>query len=333
MSTLNVLFTGLCAFVPNTAAPNASGQVTSGQMRVLMVDATNPTGAHAVPHRPVLVVDVDQVEQGNGCRPWKYVFKDGDQNDMALFEIMDQELWIDGARPNALSFDAESVEGCPIDRTDDRFRWVASMRRINAGSGNLIANALRPTRAPRAVAARFKLTERAVTRHRWAEDTLRLIVGWRFSNDDGTSQAGFVRAMAEEVRLAYPFDGERIAIRAVADIHDETVRELDPICLKPQGSIINTFVANMPDDDIRRRHYTRDAAVEAAAGFAVQAVLPAAPGNRPDDHHFAHFYDLVFGGSRDRIPRPYNRCPLEPAGPAAGNPKCPPVQLDAHQDA
>jgi hypothetical protein len=293
-----------------------------------MVDATRGSGAHFVAHFPVLVVDADQVDDGDGCRKPRY-FQDGGDNMMARFDLINQDLWVDGAQDDALDFDTGWAYVCPESRDDDSFRWVASAARINAGSGTLIPNGLRENRAPRAVAARFKLTEGCVTTHQWAEDDLRLIVRWIFRNDDGKSQAGFEQAMAEQVRLEYPFDGSHLRIRAVEDIHAEWVTEVDPICLKAQGGVIHAFVANMPDADIEKRDYSSEVAVRVAA---VQRVAARAPGVRQDDHHFIHFYDLVTGGPKNRIPRPFDRCPLDP-GPAAGNPKCPPVQLAAQEDA
>ena len=323
---LHLYFTGLCAFVPNTAG---------NQMRVVMVDATSEH--HGTPHHPVLVVRYDRVKLDAGCRSPSSLFRDrnGRGDEMARFDLLDQELWIYRARPRFLSFELGLPEHCPDSAgapERDCFAWVGAMRRVNGQAGRLIARGLDPTRAPHAVGARFRLTDGTLVNHQFAADDTNRLVRWIFSNDDRTSQAGFSQAVAEEVRLDYEFQKDYLEIRAVADIHRERLHELDPICLTPNPKReLNVWVANMPDADIKGRDYKDFAEIGPLIFRAEAEAADAREGHRDPDYHFVHFYDLVNGGPRDRIPRPFDRC--EGTGPSAGGPKCPPVRLEAEEDA
>jgi len=336
MNTLNLFFTGLCAFVPNR---------DRREMRVVMVDATH--GGHGmVPHIPALVALEDSARLSP--RPPTKSFTDGTGvNRLVRFDLHGLDLSIAGADPDGLNFEYGAATGCPATAEELRsFRRVASLSRINDGNGRLLAGGLAQSKVPHAVVARFRLTRGDLKTHTMAQDSNRLIVNWRFRDFTGQSTASVEQAIAEEVVLSHTFGTTSLEILVRGGIHGADVTTGLPILLQPIDNMLPVWVMNMPEADIEGRDFgsadlraalglsraseRAEGRLDAEAEAAARADVP--PGRRDPDYHFEHFYDLVEEGPRNRIPHPFGRCPRIP-GPGVSNPKCPIIQLDADASA
>ncbi len=318
MPTLFLRLTGLCAFVPN---------LTADQMRVILVDASVPHGRHGKAHSPRLIFRQSAWTPVPGLNP--ELFTDPCKEPMAMLDLSDQEVFIDGAGGHALAIEGwgSAVGECPKPDGSDRFAfsWVGPMQPINEDSGlpnldwgSIKDHFLDSSNVPSEVAARVSLTEGHVTNHEFSRDDLRRIVKWMFKN--ATGQAHIKQALSEEVQLSYGLNAAAtfVELGFITGIHSSTPSASGPkLRLNVSNGRADAWVANMPLDEIRNRCY-----------HSTPIPKPHPTGVRDPDHHFVHFYDLVKGGPKNRVPHPAGRCNEPILPPSVDNPKCPPVQLN-----
>jgi len=316
MSDLFFRITGLCAFVPN---------LTSDQMRVVLVDASVPHGPHDKSHGPRLIFLKAAWQQIGGGRVPDEFFSDPDGHEMAMCDLSGQEVSIDGAGPNSLTIKGwgTGIGECPDVHGSDQFvfPWVGLMQDINAGQGapnpkwgDIKDHFLDSSNVPSDVAARLRLTAGIISSYEFARDDKGEIVEWQFTGPSGAASGR--QALSEEVQLVFTPTSPFVDLAFMNDIHGSSPTSGPKLRVGDLGGKINVWVANMPLDDIRNRYYVGN-----------PPPPPKPTGNRDPDHHFFHFYDLVQDGPKDRIPDPFGRCPsIKP--PSVDNPKCPPVQLN-----
>lgn len=314
MNKLFMRMTGLCSFVPN---------LVPDQVRVVLVDASVPHGPHGKPHNPRLIFQESAWQSVPGGRQPDEFFADPDGNKMAMCDLSGQELFINGAGANSLQIEGwgAPVGECPAEDGSDRltFSWVGPMQLINNGQGpsdpvwgEIRSGCLDDKNVPKEVTARIRLTEGTLMNHEFSRDDAGAIVKWQFVNPTGGSPLR--QALSEELMLTFDFTPNFVEFAFIHDIHGPSPSLGPMLRLGVAAKRVNAWVANMPLDEIRNRRYFGDP-------------RPGS-GHRDPDHHFIHFYDLVKGGPKDKIPHPLPMRCLWSGLPSVDNPKCPPVQLN-----
>lgn len=337
MARLSLMFTGLCAFVPNH-------QLSANRVRVLLVDALR---GH-VPHYPVLVFPHMSWEP-SGREP-DGEFIDAAGNRMFFCRLDDQDLRIEGAADNQLRVVGQVEHyDCPSARDQEDFGWLAPMAKINRPAnapnspvwGGVDERCLSDNNVFPKVISRIYLTDGVLRSHVQAQDDLDNVVKWHFKEHHFGMPIAHIQAITEEVALDFPLgDSEVVGFGGKIGIRGPNPWPLDALFLKPTpDGVVHAWIENMPWEQIVRRKYDevrvtsrrkRDEVRITSKRTMAGTSRDRDTGKRDPDYHFMHFYDLLGGAKTGRLPFPEERrCPSD-GQPSADNPKCPPVQLSAH---
>jgi len=317
-NTLKLKFTGLCGLVPKKPIDEANNQ-----LRVFLVDVRNPSGHDGHQHEqhaPVLTCEFARVVTGSGLREPDRIYMDPKHFVlMALFDLSDQDLRIDGATGNSLTFAGPSSIGtCPTINNIDSFSWTAPLASISTGSATLRASCFSPTNVDTSVVARVSITQGVVSTSKMARDTSNKILKWEFKVSPTGSPVALKRAIGEEVELRYTFNSSDIDFKTrnfrSSTSPTETIR-LKP----PANNIVTAAVQNVPWKEL------------------LSVVHNPKPDHRDPDHHFVHFYDWSQTPGVKNIPHPLltvSRCSeVPPPAPGLNNTQCPPVLLGSNNGA
>jgi len=320
MPTLFEMYlTGLCEFVPKYDFGDPA-HLGKNQMRVLLANSSHHFGTGHEQHLPVLVCEYSRVDRspGNRIEDDTFVYQN---TTWAIFNLIDQDLRIDGASPEKLNVPNLGGGGTACSATPANYRdfaWVGPIGSITPGAGTVKNACLAAANVDPFVIARVALTQGTIETAKLARDGDRQIALWAFEPDQIHR-----RVLADLVRFWANIGtvSAKLWTNLLRTTTDPTVSALYPhgpgsqlpIVIDPVANKSTVYVFNMPDPDIRQ---TRPA---------------PPPGPRSPDVHFYHFYDLSTTPGSRNIPSQVAVCPeSNPIGPHQGNPNCPPVRTSAN---
>lgn len=298
--------TGLCGF----ATKNSQWNVFANEAYVVLVDARGPRGGlRDEPHQPVLLFQFARHISGANLRSPDVIFDNPITGEkMGLCYLHEQQIKI-GSRSDSLKI-IENGGGADCHKHNmagnrESFSWIAPMNNISPGAGQIHEDCLKYGGAlKKEVIARVILTEGTLKTNRLATDTGRQVVKWEFRPDAG---GGHRQALAEEVQLELPIDGNYISLSAT---RLRGGPDPFPLVLSSAGNA-TAWISNMPLDDI------------------LGVRLPnMTPNHRDPDYDFVSLYGLCQRVPADKpIPFPESRCEGS-GGPTASNPQCPPARFE-----
>jgi hypothetical protein len=340
---LNITFTGLCGFVPNTSYKKA---------RVLLVDANEPSGGHVhgsphEPHVPVLVCDPRRIKSTS--RQADLIFRQAvgtsGVDEFAVFFLHDQDLSFGNAAATELTIKNDALSDvCPDSASYESIRWLTSLASISPGPTGqpgsevvrkeCLADPSAGETVYNKVAARISLTAGTLSARSPARagtgDTTGIgnVIKWEFKVPGG-SPFSTSRSITETVlaRLELTSGAEPvISTQLLRKTELQRIKDIFPGGLGTQKKIeLNASAGN--------EVYIRIENVPYADLLGLRE--PLALGERYADWHFDHFYELSKHLRDRRIPDPLKTAICTNSGglPSLRTPQCPPALYGAHADA
>jgi hypothetical protein len=337
-------FTGLCEFVPRYDIEDA-GHYKKNRVKILLVDTNELPDVpheHDSPHAydlhfPVFVCPLENVYcNGIYRRPdaTYYYNQDGNEKEMAVFYLDDQDVWI--ANPQRTEDSLEIVyrertgTGCIRKGTSqdqeytadyESFSWVAPLAEISPGSESVDPNCLCREGVDSSALARVELREGRLTTYLLAMDGDNKVVNWRFKLPDlpdGKLGVEHRQALADIVELEANLGTEivmntrliriskNMRVRSIFASEDK-VLPIRVVSVKNES--VTAWIKNMPWAEI----------------FEIRLLRS---GPRMPEVHFAHFYKMSLNYDDANVPHPAGQCGFRPTD-HQGNPNCPPARAAA----
>jgi hypothetical protein len=300
MSVMDLLITGLCAFVPKYPLEDW-GQHLDNEMTVLLAESAKPVPGHSGHaheqhelHVPVLVCPEKYVVYGEEFRSPDATFQStpypGNQDSeelMAVFYLDDQDITIKPDQNTELTVNLGEVKDCPTSNLTS-FYWVTPLAEVNPGS-ETVRNSCFDQVADPSVISRLQLDQGEITTAKLATNLAREILLWHFDETD--AQKGHAesklkegQAIAAVVGVRFNLDDEYGIEFVTRLLHDESSnRRVNAIFAQAPGKSLRIRLE--PSDDNKRRVWIKN--------MPLLDILQVRKLREPKyDDHFAHMYKL-----------------------------------------